>query len=166
MALLKDGISEMIDGKRVITKKPELLAPAGNLEKLKIAVHYGADAVFIGGKEFGLRSNADNFSRCPHLQAKICPSPSPRSSSFFLHCGQRAFVTRETFLRCPHSRSWQTSILPFFPFTSSIGFPQSGQFFVEILSCLYFLVLALISATISFVYFFISLINTSFFNFP
>lgn len=50
MALLKDGISEVIDGKRVITKKPELLAPAGNLEKLKIAVHYGADAVFIGGK--------------------------------------------------------------------------------------------------------------------
>ncbi|MDG5786481.1 U32 family peptidase [Evansella sp. AB-P1] len=50
------------EGKRVITKKPELLAPAGNLEKLKIAVHYGADAVFIGGQEFGLRSNADNFS--------------------------------------------------------------------------------------------------------
>jgi putative protease len=50
------------EGKRVITKKPELLAPAGNLEKLKIAVHYGADAVFIGGREFGLRSNAGNFS--------------------------------------------------------------------------------------------------------
>ncbi|HDT8450985.1 TPA: U32 family peptidase [Staphylococcus pseudintermedius] len=43
-------------------KKPELLAPAGNLEKLKIAVHYGADAVFIGGQEYGLRSNADNFT--------------------------------------------------------------------------------------------------------
>lgn len=41
-------------------KKPELLAPAGNLEKLKIAVHYGADAVFLGGQEYGLRSNADN----------------------------------------------------------------------------------------------------------
>ncbi|PYZ98777.1 collagenase-like protease [Alteribacter lacisalsi] len=50
------------EGKRVITKKPELLAPAGNLEKLKIAVHYGADAVFIGGRDFGLRSNAGNFS--------------------------------------------------------------------------------------------------------
>ena len=49
-----DKISELIDGKRVITKKPELLAPAGSLEKLKIAVHYGADAVFIGGQEFGL----------------------------------------------------------------------------------------------------------------
>ncbi|MFJ8262248.1 U32 family peptidase [Rummeliibacillus sp. NPDC094406] len=57
-----DHISEIRDGKRVIVKKPELLAPAGNLEKLKIAVHYGADAVFIGGQEFGLRSNAGNFS--------------------------------------------------------------------------------------------------------
>ncbi|MGX9135359.1 peptidase U32 family protein [Rummeliibacillus sp. JY-2-4R] len=63
MTLLKnDQISEIRDGKRVIVKKPELLAPAGNLEKLKIAVHYGADAVFIGGQEFGLRSNAGNFT--------------------------------------------------------------------------------------------------------
>lgn len=42
--------------------KPELLIPAGNLEKLKIACIYGADAVFLGGYEFGLRSNSDNFS--------------------------------------------------------------------------------------------------------
>jgi putative protease len=42
--------------------KPELLAPAGNLEKLKFAVHYGADAVYIGGQKYGLRSNADNFT--------------------------------------------------------------------------------------------------------
>lgn len=40
----------------------ELLAPAGNLEKLKIAVMYGANAVFIGGKEFSLRSRASNFT--------------------------------------------------------------------------------------------------------
>ncbi len=59
---MHDKISQIVDGKRVIVKKPELLAPAGNLEKLKIAVHYGADAVFIGGQEYGLRSNADNFS--------------------------------------------------------------------------------------------------------
>lgn len=57
-----ENISTVKDGKRVIVKKPELLAPAGNLEKLKIAVRYGADAVYIGGQEFGLRSNADNFS--------------------------------------------------------------------------------------------------------
>ena len=62
MSIVKDKISEIIDGKRVIVKKPELLAPAGNLEKLKIAVQYGADAVFIGGQEYGLRSNADNFT--------------------------------------------------------------------------------------------------------
>ncbi|MGE0911959.1 peptidase U32 family protein [Bacillus atrophaeus] len=62
MNAVNDKISEIVNGKRVITKKPELLAPAGNLEKLKIAVHYGADAVFIGGREYGLRSNADNFS--------------------------------------------------------------------------------------------------------
>ncbi|WP_258877419.1 peptidase U32 family protein [Candidatus Xianfuyuplasma coldseepsis] len=42
-------------------KKPELLAPAGDLEKLKIAIMYGADAVFIGGKQFSLRARASNF---------------------------------------------------------------------------------------------------------
>jgi len=41
---------------------PELLAPAGNMEKLKIAIHYGADAVYMGGHAFGLRNLADNFS--------------------------------------------------------------------------------------------------------
>lgn len=45
-----------------IHKKPELLAPAGNLEKLKYAVMYGADAVYIGGKEFSLRARASNFT--------------------------------------------------------------------------------------------------------
>lgn len=61
-AIINDNISQIVNGKRVIVKKPELLAPAGNLEKLKIAVQYGADAVFIGGQEYGLRSNADNFT--------------------------------------------------------------------------------------------------------
>ena len=42
--------------------KPELLAPAGNMEKLKIALHYGADAVYLGGHSFGLRNMADNFN--------------------------------------------------------------------------------------------------------
>ncbi|WP_423806624.1 peptidase U32 family protein [Phascolarctobacterium faecium] len=42
--------------------KPELLAPAGNMEKCKIALRYGADAVYLGGKMFGLRAFANNFS--------------------------------------------------------------------------------------------------------
>lgn len=43
-------------------KKPELLAPAGNYEKLRAAYLYGADAVYVGGKLFGMRSAADNFT--------------------------------------------------------------------------------------------------------
>lgn len=43
-------------------KKPELLTPAGNFEKLKVAIHYGADAVYLAGPEYGLRKNAGNFS--------------------------------------------------------------------------------------------------------
>ena len=45
-----------------IISKPELLAPAGDLEKLKIALLYGADAVYVGGTSFGLRANATNFT--------------------------------------------------------------------------------------------------------
>ena len=41
---------------------PELLAPAGNFDKLVTAIHYGADAVYLGGKAFGLRARAGNFN--------------------------------------------------------------------------------------------------------
>ena len=44
-------------------KKPEVLAPASSLEVLKIAVYYGADAVYIGGEMYGLRAKAKNFSK-------------------------------------------------------------------------------------------------------
>lgn len=44
-------------------KKPELLAPAGNMEKLKMAILYGADAVYLGGKRFGLRAYGGNFTK-------------------------------------------------------------------------------------------------------
>lgn len=43
-------------------KKVELLAPAGDLEKLKMAINYGADAVYLGGEAFGLRKASKNFS--------------------------------------------------------------------------------------------------------
>ncbi|MCH4156973.1 MAG: U32 family peptidase [Acidaminococcaceae bacterium] len=60
--------------------KPELLAPAGNMEKGKMALIYGADAIYLGGKLFGLRAFADNFSLeeiremvafAHHLQKKV-----------------------------------------------------------------------------------------------
>ena len=41
---------------------PELLSPAGNFEKMKAALLYGADAVYLAGNLFGMRSAADNFS--------------------------------------------------------------------------------------------------------
>ena len=44
-------------------KKPELLAPAGDMERLRMAVLYGADAVYLAGESFGMRSFAGNFSR-------------------------------------------------------------------------------------------------------
>ena len=43
-------------------KKVELLSPAGSIERLKIALLYGADAVYIGGRDYSLRANAKNFS--------------------------------------------------------------------------------------------------------
>lgn len=43
-------------------KKVELLSPAGDLDRLKIACLYGADAVYIGGRDYSLRANATNFS--------------------------------------------------------------------------------------------------------
>ena len=43
-------------------KRVELLSPAGDLERLKVTLSYGADAVYIGGREYSLRANATNFS--------------------------------------------------------------------------------------------------------
>ena len=42
-------------------KKIELLAPAGDLERLKVVLLYGADAVYVGGEKLSLRANATNF---------------------------------------------------------------------------------------------------------
>ena len=41
---------------------PELLSPAGNPEKMKSALRFGADAVYLSGKIFGMRAAADNFT--------------------------------------------------------------------------------------------------------
>lgn len=66
----------------------ELLAPAGNLEKLKIAIQYGADAVYIAGQQFGLRSAADNFSI----------SDLEESIRFAHHHGKKIYLTLNAFL--------------------------------------------------------------------
>ena len=50
--------------------RPELLAPAGNLEKLYFAFKYGADGAYLGGKLFNLRERAENFS-FPDLKKAI-----------------------------------------------------------------------------------------------
>ena len=44
-----------------IQHRPEVLAPAGDMERLIAAVKYGADAVYLGGSSFGMRANAGNF---------------------------------------------------------------------------------------------------------
>ena len=43
-------------------KRPELVAPAGSMDKLKTAIEYGADAVYAGGKDFNLRNASANFT--------------------------------------------------------------------------------------------------------
>ncbi|HKJ04138.1 MAG TPA: U32 family peptidase [Geopsychrobacteraceae bacterium] len=53
-----------------VEKKYELLVPAGDLEKLKTAIRFGADAIYLGGSTFGLRANAGNFSMEELRQAR------------------------------------------------------------------------------------------------
>ena len=43
-------------------KRPEILSPAGNYEKMRAAILYGADAVYLAGESFGMRAAADNFT--------------------------------------------------------------------------------------------------------
>ena len=50
-------------------EKLELLAPAGDMSKLKTAIYFGADAVYIGGKEMSLRALAGNFTNEEILEA-------------------------------------------------------------------------------------------------
>lgn len=70
-------------------KKSELLAPAGNLKKLYLAFAYGADAVYLGGKNFSLRTFADNFT-CEEMREGIA----------YAHAhGKKVYVTANIFAR-------------------------------------------------------------------
>lgn len=67
----------------------ELLSPAGNMEKLKMAVQYGADAVYFGGNIFGLRANAGNFSM-----------EEMRDAMEYLHnAGKKGYLTLNAYIR-------------------------------------------------------------------
>ena len=70
-------------------KKPELLAPAGDMERLNMAVLYGADAVYLAGESFGMRSFAGNFS----------PEELSRAVRFAHENGVRVHVTVNTMPR-------------------------------------------------------------------
>ena len=67
----------------------ELLAPAGNMEKLELAVYYGADAVYLGGKDFSLRNFSGNFTL-----------PQMREAVSFAHSrGVKVYVTCNIYAR-------------------------------------------------------------------
>lgn len=78
-------------------KKPELLAPAGDMERLKMAVLYGADAVYLAGTSFGMRSFAGNFP----------PDELPQAVRFAHEHGVKVHVTVNTM-----PRSNELSALP------------------------------------------------------
>lgn len=70
-------------------RKPEILAPAGNLEKLKIAIDFGADAVYVGGSKLNLRAFAGNFTNEELAEAvKYCHDR-----------GRKIYVTLNVFAR-------------------------------------------------------------------
>lgn len=75
--------------------KPELLAPAGNMEKLEMALRYGADAVYLGGKSFGLRAFSDNFDE-DDLQ---------KAFAFAHKLNKKVYVTINIF---PHNEDLET----------------------------------------------------------
>ena len=75
-------------------KLPELLAPAGDMERLKIALAYGADAVYLGGKNFGLRAFSENFS----------PDGLREACRYAHGLGRKVYVTVNMF---PHNSDMQ-----------------------------------------------------------
>ncbi len=74
-------------------KAPELLSPAGNFEKLRAAILYGADAVYLAGQRFGMRSAADNFT-----------DEELREAAEYVHArGKKLYLTLNTM---PHGEEY------------------------------------------------------------
>ena len=86
---------------------PELLAPAGSFEKLKTALHFGADAVYLGGKQFSLRAMADNFTA----------SEMKEAVSYAHMRGKKVYVTANIFARDTDF----IDLADYFRFLASIG---------------------------------------------
>ena len=68
----------------MIDRKTELLAPAGDMERLEMALHYGADAVYLAGKRFGMRASAGNFSM--EELAVACAKAHEKGAAVHLTC--------------------------------------------------------------------------------
>ncbi|MDY0191235.1 MAG: U32 family peptidase [Desulfuromonas sp.] len=76
-------------GKKILPALPELLVPAGDMDKLHIALLYGADAVYVGGDQFGLRASAGNFTLAD-LRAAV---------ALVHQYGKRLFLTLNAYVR-------------------------------------------------------------------
>jgi len=88
-------------------KTVELLAPAGNFEKLETAVHYGADAVYLAGKDFSLRSFSDNFT----------PHELKDAVAFSHHHGVKVYIACNIYARNHEQRA----ISQYLPMLGDIG---------------------------------------------
>ncbi|MBT8359061.1 MAG: U32 family peptidase [Deltaproteobacteria bacterium] len=87
--------------------KLELLAPAGNPEKLEIAIHYGADAVYLAGKEFSLRNFSGNFTH-DELQSAV---------NYAHKAGVKAYVACNVYSR----NSEQKAVIEYLKYIKKIG---------------------------------------------
>ena len=86
-------------------RKPELLSPAGDMEKLRMAVAYGADAVYLAGTSFGMRSFTGNFT----------PDELPKAVQLAHAAGVKVHCTvniMPAMMRPPRSRSISSSWTP------------------------------------------------------
>ena len=92
---------------------PELLAPAGNMERLTTAIDYGADAVYLGAQSMSLRNYADNFT--PEQLRAGCKYAHGRNAKVYVACN--AFARDEDLKDCllytsPSPRDRSVSRMP------------------------------------------------------
>ena len=88
--------------------RPELLAPAGDMERLQAALDFGADAVYLAGQMFGMRTAPSNFTREQLQEMCIRDSSNTDATSLGLKSG------RLTIARILHDGTSVTTTAPFF----------------------------------------------------